>query len=264
MKLSVTGRTLQITEKELLVSNTVKDYTASFDFDESWDGWTPLAVFYNKNSKVNKEQRLDKNGSCLVPWEVLTPGCLQVGVYGTNGEKIRPTLWSESQNVRPGTEPGESAKEPTPSVYEQILEELKRIEESGGGSGVSIESIEQTTTSTEDGGINVITITLSNGDTETFMVQNGSKGSQGEVGPAGPQGETGPQGEKGETGPAGPQGDQGIPGEKGDTGATGPQGPAGENGKDGYSPIRGTDYWTEEDKNEIKSYVDEAILGGAW
>ena len=41
-------------------------------------------------------------------------------------------------------------------------------------------------------------------------------------------------------------------------GNTGPQ------GKDGYTPIKGTDYWTEDDKAEIKSYVDEAILGGAW
>lgn len=30
------------------------------------------------------------------------------------------------------------------------------------------------------------------------------------------------------------------------------------------TPVRGTDYWTDEDKAEIKSYVDEAILGGAW
>ena len=35
-------------------------------------------------------------------------------------------------------------------------------------------------------------------------------------------------------------------------------------GKDGYNPVRGKDYWTEEDKAEIKSYVDEAILGGEW
>ena len=35
-------------------------------------------------------------------------------------------------------------------------------------------------------------------------------------------------------------------------------------GADGKTPVRGTDYWTEEDKVEIKSYVDEAILGGAW
>lgn len=35
-------------------------------------------------------------------------------------------------------------------------------------------------------------------------------------------------------------------------------------GEDGYTPVRGTDYWTEADKAEIKAYVDEAILGGAW
>lgn len=33
---------------------------------------------------------------------------------------------------------------------------------------------------------------------------------------------------------------------------------------DGYTPIRGTDYWTEEDKAVIKSYVDDEILGGEW
>lgn len=31
-----------------------------------------------------------------------------------------------------------------------------------------------------------------------------------------------------------------------------------------HTPVRGEDYWTEEDKAEIKSYVDEAILGGKW
>jgi hypothetical protein len=35
-------------------------------------------------------------------------------------------------------------------------------------------------------------------------------------------------------------------------------------GDPGYTPVKGTDYWTEEDKAEIKSYVDEAILNGAW
>ena len=38
----------------------------------------------------------------------------------------------------------------------------------------------------------------------------------------------------------------------------------GKNGDPGYSPVRGTDYWTDADKAEIKAYVDEAILGGAW
>lgn len=32
----------------------------------------------------------------------------------------------------------------------------------------------------------------------------------------------------------------------------------------GSTPEKGVDYWTEEDKAEIKAYVDEAILNGSW
>lgn len=33
---------------------------------------------------------------------------------------------------------------------------------------------------------------------------------------------------------------------------------------EGYIPVRGVDYWTAADIAEIQSYVDEAILNGAW
>ena len=49
----------------------------------------------------------------------------------------------------------------------------------------------------------------------------------------------------------GPQGPQGP---KGDTGPSGATGAAGE---DGYTPVRGTDYWTADDIATIQSYVDE-------
>ena len=32
----------------------------------------------------------------------------------------------------------------------------------------------------------------------------------------------------------------------------------------GDTPVRGKDYWTDEDKTEIRSYVEDAILGGEW
>ena len=35
-------------------------------------------------------------------------------------------------------------------------------------------------------------------------------------------------------------------------------------GADGHTPVKGTDYWTEADKSEIKQYVDDAILNGEW
>lgn len=57
--------------------------------------------------------------------------------------------------------------------------ELDGSDGEDGDDGVGVASIEQTTTSIEDGGENVITITLTNGQTATFKVKNGSKGSTG-------------------------------------------------------------------------------------
>lgn len=48
-----------------------------------------------------------------------------------------------------------------------------------GADGVGIASVEQTKTSTEDGGKNEITVTLTDGSTSVFTVKNGSKGSPG-------------------------------------------------------------------------------------
>lgn len=85
----------------------------------------------------------------------------------------------------------------------------------------------QTTTSTEDEGINTYTFTKSDGTTATLTVKNGSKGS---VGPQGFQGVAGPKGDIGATGPQGPKGD------KGDTGSQGPKGDTGPAGENGITP----------------------------
>lgn len=72
------------------------------------------------------------------------------------------------------------------------------------------------------------------------------KGEKGDAGEQGPQGEAGPQGEKGETGEAGPKGDQGE---------VGPQGEQGPQGEKGDTPVKGEDYFTEGDIEEIKNAV---------
>ena len=129
-----------------------------------------------------------------------------------------------------------------------------------GKDGIGIQSVEQTTTTTEDSGINIVTVTKTDGTTSTFTVRNGSKGSEGDTGPQGPQGETGPRGEKGDKGDAftyadftteqleglrgpqgiqGEQGPKGDKGDKGDTGDTGPQGPKGDKGDKGDTGEQG-------------------------
>lgn len=82
------------------------------------------------------------------------------------------------------------------------------------------------------------------------------KGEKGEKGATGATGATGAKGDKGDTGAAGATGPQGPQGEKGDTGATGA---AGKDGTNGVTPVRGVDYWTEEDKAEIIAAVLAAI-----
>ena len=99
---------------------------------------------------------------------------------------------------------------------EQILDAIA----SGALAGIGIESLEQTTISTDDSGINIWTATLTDGSTYQLEVRNGQRG------------------------------------EKGDTGATGAQGPAGANG---YTPVRGTDYWTAADQEQIVSDVLAAL-----
>lgn len=83
-----------------------------------------------------------------------------------------------------------------------------------------------------------------------------SIGIQGPEGPAGPKGDTGPQGEPGQNGAPGETGPQGLQGEKGDTG---PQGPAGAAGK---TPVKGVDYYTETDKEEMVQAVIAALPNG--
>ena len=122
---------------------------------------------------------------------------------------------------------GVAVKNGFEGTVEEWLESLK------GEDGVDIVSVEQTGVSSADGGDNVITVTLSNGKTSTFVLKNGSKGEQGI------------QGEKGDTGAAftydmftaeqlawlvGAKGDKGDKGDPGEKGADGVQGEAGANG----------------------------------
>lgn len=65
------------------------------------------------------------------------------------------------------------------------------ISATGGGGGTGIESIEQTVTSDESGGINVVTITMSDSTTADFEIMNGKKGDKGDQGNSGYSGAAG-------------------------------------------------------------------------
>ena len=90
----------------------------------------------------------------------------------------------------------------------------------------------------------------------TFGIPKGDKGDKGLQGPKGDKGE------KGEKGEPGAKGDKGEPGEQGIQGIRGEKGDAGEDGKDGAdgkTPVKGVDYFTPADIEEINSIPKSVV-----
>lgn len=108
------------------------------------------------------------------------------------------------------------------------------------------------------------------------------------MGPRGEKGDTGPQGPQGNTGLQGPRGEKGDKGDKGDIGAT-PQLTAGnvqtlDAGSDasvsisgsveapvlrfgiprGYTPVKGTDYFTDADKQTLVAELKASLTTETW
>lgn len=224
MKLQVIGQMIAFTERETLVSGTVNKYRAEFVFDDSWDGYTKTAVFRADSfGHITSREVLLAGDACQVPHECLIAGALlRVGVYGISGDITTPTIYTQEPiGIARGAEPAESTQDPTPGVYQQII----NIIEAGAITGPAGPQGPK-------------------GDTG----EPGPQGPKGDMGAAGPQGATGPQGPAGERGEAGPQGpkgdtgDQGLQGPKGDRGEQGiqgPQGPKGDTGDTGPQGIQG-------------------------
>lgn len=128
MRAVIDGQSFAFVDRSLTVSKSVGIYELEFEFDDSWSGFDKTAVFEGSGQTI---EVVVSDGKARIPWEVLTKnGLLKVGVYGTQDEKIKPTIWGENLVVRLGTPTGSIGTEPTPSIYAQILavaDEAKEI-----------------------------------------------------------------------------------------------------------------------------------------
>lgn len=112
------------------------------------------------------------------------------------------------------------------------------------------------------------------GATDTGNPSRGEKGDTGASGAPGKDGTNGSPGADGVTPHIGENGNwylgntdtgkpsRGVAGAKGSDGANGKDGAQGEKGADGKTPVKGTDYWTESDKQEIVNDVIAALPDG--
>lgn len=103
-------------------------------------------------------------------------------------------------------------------------------------------------------------------DAETQQMLRDKLGMVG-TGEKGDKGDKGDPGEPGATGPQGPQGEPGQPGADGKPGADGADGADGKpgaDGADGQTPVKGTDYFTPEEIEQITNDVLQNVPQSDW
>ena len=228
-------------------TNTIGALRCKFQFrTDDWLHSVKTAMFCNGDAVLHPEViddaisvPLDADDECPVPHEVLTDTLpYSIGVWGVTDTGLRiVSNWLVFGAQQGCYTEGNAPIDPDPTIYEQILltsqnavdianDVLDRANngefdgEIGPKGQDGISPIIKTTP-INDG--HEITFTDAEG-THTISLKNGEKGERGL------QGE---QGEKGNTG------DKGEP------------------GTDGYTPQKGVDYWTEEDKIEMENFISE-------
>lgn len=228
-----------VVRKSAILTKGLVGATVAFRFDENWDGLSKTAVFHQGD--VVKDCPLF-NDTAVIPWEVMQVIGIpvSVGVYGASadGTVVIPTIWAKTAPVRDGADPsGDESVDPTLPVWQTILNRLD---------GVSAGDVVKTVNGVapdKNGNVDVTGSVGADGKTP-FIGENGNWWIGDTDTGVQAQGEKGDPGEPGSQGPAGPQGEKGEKGEK---------------GSDGKTPVKGTDYWTDADKQEIVDDVLDAI-----
>ena len=131
----VNKNNIELTEAETITSGSVNVYFCHFVFSSDWNGLVKTVTF--RAGDVSISVILDSTNMCTIPWEVLEHDAVQLyaGVRGTvtgtdtEEEAIIPTVYCLLGTIRKGTELGDNAQPPSPSIVEQIMNKLETLDE---------------------------------------------------------------------------------------------------------------------------------------
>lgn len=204
---------IRIVSRKLVTSES-KNYVKAH-FDLLSDDWTaPITAIFRVNNNAYSVL-LDEGNTCIIPWEVLkTAGTVNVSAYC--GDRHTANI-AQFDVVQSGYTEGKTPSDPTPTVYEQILNSFANKQDTLiAGEGIKIEGNE---------------ISSVGNSAYDIALKHGFIGTE----------------------------DEWLASLKGEKGEQGIQGEKGENGADGKTPVKGTDYFTNEDKSELTAEITESL-----
>ena len=118
---------LTIQNREIIASGDVDVDKCIFTFDETWEGYTYTAVFYQDKTNVQYAV-LAKDNTCMIPAAAMTKaGRLYIGVFGVKGKTIL-TSTMDVIDIKEGAISGDNVStEPTDDVFLAIIAQYQRI-----------------------------------------------------------------------------------------------------------------------------------------
>ena len=271
------------------------DYVVHWTLDAEWSAYDTktMRAIYMDGTFTDKVF----NGDTIALPVCTVPGVVQIGLFAGDIRTSRVAIMRALPSVRSAAG---APEDPPKNVYDQLMELIKGLGgadpeaiKTAVAEYLAAHPIEETDptvpawakaetkptySAAEVGAIAQADLQAA---TDAALAQAKASGEfDGPAGPAGPQGPTGATGKDGADGKPGVAGADGVTPYIGDngnwyigstdtgkpsrgaTGATGPQGPKGETGTDGKTPVKGTDYWTAADKQEIVNSVIAALPDG--
>lgn len=124
----VTGESIELIASPLLASQSVDTVQIRFDFDDAWDGFGRIALFWGVDDEVYTSQIV--NGLATVPHEALSDaGRIRFGAYGTNGTKRIVTI-KVTYKVVEGAYSSVASEsiDPSPDLIDQIETSIGELE----------------------------------------------------------------------------------------------------------------------------------------
>ena len=227
-----------INEKELNVTH------CTFEFDEDITSEYNKFAYFTKGSSSYK--MVIENDECDIPNEVInTPGKIELGVSYYKIENGVTTLYNPSSayfyvlkgSIKSNTKNGLYIT--TPSELEQFENEFRDfIKEANIDIDVS-----------KSGNVATVTTTNANGEHHSVQILDGVNGQDGKDGQEGQPGKDGQDGYSPSASVSKVDNVATITiiDKNGSTSATISDGTNGTNGQDGYTPVKGVDYFTQED-----------------
>lgn len=128
IKLTYAGRDCAEKDVTIITTGSVETVTAAFAFDAEWDGFARTAIFAAGGTV--KRVVLDDVNACVVPWEVLTNSKqLTIGVVGTSGNRVLPSVPVTIPIIDGVCNGGTPPDDPTPDIYAQLLDLAKETQQ---------------------------------------------------------------------------------------------------------------------------------------